>query len=181
MATKRKTLARKTTPRRAAAVAVISPCLWFDDQAEEAARHYVSIFRKAKIVSVNRYPAVGQEVHGRPAGSVMTVDFVLNGVPFTALNGGPLFKFNEAVSLQVLCGTQAEIDYYWEKLRAGGDPSAQACGWLKDKFGVSWQVAPVGIVKLFRDPKSKPAERAFEAMMKMKKIDIGALEAARKG
>ena len=181
MATKRKTPARKTTSRRAAAVAIISPCLWFDDQAEEAARYYVSIFRKAKIVSVNRYPAVGQEVHGRPAGSVMTVDFVLNGVPFTALNGGPLFKFNEAVSLQVLCRTQAEIDYYWEKLGEGGDERARQCGWLKDKFGVSWQVAPAGIVKLFRDPKSKPAERAFAAMMKMKKIDIGALEAARKG
>ena len=100
---------------------------------------------KAKIVSVTRYPAVGQEVHGRTPGSVMTVEFVLNGVPFTALNGGPLFKFNEAVSMQVLCRTQAEIDYYWEKLRAGGDPQSQQCGWLKDRFGLSWQVAPAGI------------------------------------
>jgi predicted 3-demethylubiquinone-9 3-methyltransferase (glyoxalase superfamily) len=181
MATRRKPAPRKKPARRAPAVAVLSPCLWFDDQAEEAARFYVSVFKKAKIVSVNRYPAVGQEIHGRPAGSVMTVDFVLNGLPFTALNGGPLFKFNEAMSLQVLCRTQAEIDYYWEKLGAGGDERAQACGWLKDRFGVSWQVAPLGVVKLFRDPKTKAAERAFAAMMGMKKIDIAALERARKG
>jgi len=181
MATQRKPAARKEPARRAPAVAVLSPCLWFDGQAEEAARFYVSVFRKAKIVSVNRYPGVGQEIHGRPAGSVMTVDFVLNGLPFTALNGGPLFKFNEAISLQVLCRTQAEIDYYWEKLGAGGDPRAQACGWLKDRFGVSWQVAPQGIVKLFKDPKSRPAERAFAAMMNMKKLDIAALARARKG
>ena len=162
MATKRKTPARKKPARRAAPVATLSPCLWFDGQAEEAARFYVSIFKKAKVVSVNRFPAVGQEIHGRPAGSVMTVDFVLNGLPFTALNGGPQFKFNEAVSLQVLCRTQAEIDYYWDKLGAGGDPSARACGWLKDKYGVSWQVA-------------------FAAMMDMKKLDIAALQKARKG
>ena len=181
MAANRKTRAARKPGRRAPAVAVLSPCLWFDDQAEEAARFYVSVFRKAKIVSVNRYPAAGQEVHGRAAGSVMTVDFVLNGLPFTALNGGPLFKFNEAVSLQVLCRTQAEIDYYWTKLSAGGDERAQACGWLKDKFGLSWQVAPLGVVKFFKDPKSKAAERAFVAMMKMKKIDIAALAKARNG
>ena len=181
MATKRKSPARKKPARRSAPVATLSPCLWFDGQAEEAARYYVSIFKKAKIVSVNRFPAVGQEIHGRPAGSVMTVDFVLNGLPFTALNGGPQFKFNEAVSLQVLCRTQAEIDYYWEKLGAGGDPAARACGWLKDKYGVSWQVAPLGIVKFFKDPKSKAAERAFAAMMDMKKLDIAALQKARKG
>jgi predicted 3-demethylubiquinone-9 3-methyltransferase (glyoxalase superfamily) len=181
MATKRKTPARKKPARRAAPVAVVSPCLWFDGQAEEAARFYVSVFKKAKIVSVNRYPGVGQEVHGRPAGSVMTVDFVLNGLPFTALNGGPLFKFNQAISLQVLCRTQAEIDYYWEKLTAGGDDREQACGWLKDRYGVSWQVAPLGVVKMFKDPKSKAAERAFAAMMDMKKLDIAALKRARKG
>jgi predicted 3-demethylubiquinone-9 3-methyltransferase (glyoxalase superfamily) len=180
MATKRKSRARKPA-RRAAPDAVLSPCLWFDGQAEEAARFYVSVFKKAKIVSVNRYPGVGQEVHGRPAGSVMTVDFVLNGLPFTALNGGPLFKFNQAISLQVLCRTQAEIDYYWEKLTAGGDDRAQACGWLKDRFGVSWQVAPLGVVKMFKDPKTKAAERAFAAMMDMKKLDIAALRKARKG
>jgi predicted 3-demethylubiquinone-9 3-methyltransferase (glyoxalase superfamily) len=181
MATKRKTPARKKPARRAAPVAVISPCLWFDHQAEEAARFYVSVFKKAKIVSVNRYPGVGQEAHGRPAGSVMTVDFVLNGLPFTALNGGGAVQFNGAVSLQVLCRTQAEIDYYWEKLSAGGDERAQMCGWLKDKFGVSWQVAPLGVVKMFKDPKTKAAERAFAAMMEMKKLDIAALRKARKG
>ena len=125
--------------------------------------------------------AVGQEIHGRKAGSVMTVEFVLNGLPFIALNGGPLFKFNEAVSLMVLCRTQAEIDYYWEKLGEGGDPSAQACGWLKDQFGLSWQVAPARFATLWKDPKSEGAERAFMAMMKMKKLDIAALDAARKG
>jgi predicted 3-demethylubiquinone-9 3-methyltransferase (glyoxalase superfamily) len=181
MATKRKTPARKKAARPAAAVPTISPCLWFDDQAEEAARFYVSIFKKAKIKAVTRYPAVGQEVHRRPPGSVMTVEFVLNGLVFTALNGGPLFKFNEAVSLQVLCRTQAEIDYYWEKLGAGGDPKAQQCGWLKDKFGLSWQVAPTGMAKMLADPKSKSTERAFAAMMEMKKIDIAALKAAAKG
>ncbi len=183
MATKRKAPARKKAarPTASAAVQTISPCLWFDDQAEEAARLYVSIFKKAKISAVTRYPAVGQEVHGRAPGSVMTVEFVLNGVPFTALNGGPLFKFNEAVSLQVLCRTQAEIDYYWEKLGEGGDPRARQCGWLKDKFGLSWQVAPTGMVKMLGDPKSKSTERAFAAMMQMKKLDIAALKAAAKG
>ena len=181
MATKRKAPARKKAARRAASAApvpVISPCLWYDNQAEEAARFYVSVFKKAKIVSVIRYPAVGQEVHGRAPGSVMVVEFVLNGVPFTALNGGPLFKFNEAVSLQVLCRTQAEIDYHWEKLREGGDPKAQQCGWLKDRFGLSWQVAPTGMAKMLGDPKAKSTERAFAAMMQMKKIDVGALERA---
>ncbi len=183
MATKRKAPARKKAarPTASAAVQTISPCLWFDDQAEEAARLYVSIFKKAKISAITRYPAVGQEVHGRAPGSVMTVEFVLNGVPFTALNGGPLFKFNEAVSLQVLCRTQAEIDYYWEKLGEGGDPRARQCGWLKDKFGLSWQVAPTGMAKMLGDPKSKSTERAFAAMMQMKKIDIAALKAAAKG
>jgi predicted 3-demethylubiquinone-9 3-methyltransferase (glyoxalase superfamily) len=186
MATRRKPPARrKPAPRkparRTAAIATIAPCLWFDGQAEEAARFYVSIFEKSKFVSVSRFPNVGQEVHGRPAGSVMTVDFVLNGVPFTALNGGPLFKFNEAVSLQVLCRTQAQIDHYWEKLSEGGDERAQACGWLKDKFGVSWQISPVQIMKLFKDPKSKATERAFAAMMDMRKLDIAALKKAHKG
>ena len=160
---------------------MISPCLWFDRQAEEAARFYVSIFKKGKIVAVNRYPAVGQEIHGRPAGSVMTVDFIVNGMRFTALNGGPLFKFNESISLQVFCKTQKEIDYYWEKLGAGGDPNARQCGWLKDKFGLSWQIVPEGMAKMLKNPKSKGAERAFAAMMEMKKLDIAQLEAAYKG
>jgi predicted 3-demethylubiquinone-9 3-methyltransferase (glyoxalase superfamily) len=182
MATKRKVPARKKAAARpAAAMPTISPCLWFDNQAEEAARFYVSVFKKARIVTVNRYPAVGQEIHGRSPGSVMTVDFVLNGVPFTALNGGPIFKFNEAISLQVLCRTQKEIDYYWEKLGAGGDPNARQCGWLKDRYGLSWQVAPEGMARMLRNPKAKGAERAFAAMMQMKKLDIAALEAAFEG
>jgi predicted 3-demethylubiquinone-9 3-methyltransferase (glyoxalase superfamily) len=181
MATKRKSPARRKRSRRIATVQPISPCLWFDDRAEEAARFYVSVFAKAKIVSVTRYPPVGEEVHGRAPGSVLTVDFVLNGVPFTALNGGPLFKFNEAVSLQVLCRTQEEIDYYWEKLGAGGDERARQCGWLKDRFGLSWQVAPVGMAKMLKDPKSKATQRMFAALMEMKKLDIAALEAAYRG
>ena len=177
MATKRK--AKKPSSR--SGIQVISPCLWFDSQAEEAARYYVSIFKKGKIVSVTRYPAVGQEIHRREPGSVMTVEFVLNGLPFLALNGGPLFKFNEAVSLQVMCRTQKEIDYYWEKLGEGGDPNARQCGWLKDKYGLSWQVVPEAMARMMKDPKSKRAERAFAAMMQMKKLDIAALEAAYSG
>ena len=160
---------------------LISPCLWFDNEAEEAARFYVSIFKKGKIKTINRYPAVGQEVHGREPGSVMTVEFVLNGLPFLALNGGPLFKFNEAISLIVTCRTQKEIDYYWEKLGEGGDPKARQCGWLKDKYGLSWQVAPEGMDRMFKNPKSKATERAFAAMMEMKKLDIAALDKAFKG
>jgi len=178
MAAKRKSAkAKKAT----ANVQVISPCLWFDSQAEEAAKFYVSIFKKGKITSMTRYPGVGQEIHGRAPGSVMTVDFVLNGVRFTALNGGPVFRFNEAISLQVLCKTQKEIDYYWDRLGEGGDPNARQCGWLKDKFGLSWQVAPVGMAKMFKNPSSRNTERAFAAMMQMKKLDIAALEAAFKG
>src|ERR1700704_2423609 len=128
-----------------------TPCFWFDDQAEEAAKYYMGIFKNSKIVAITRYPAAGFEVHHRPAGSVMTVVFELDGQTFTALNGGPLFKFNEAISLMVNCDTQEEIDDYWEKLSAGGDPTAQQCGWLKDRFGLSWQVAPRDMDKLFKD------------------------------
>ena len=170
---------RKTRP--AATPAVISPCLWFDGQAEEAARFYVSVFKKSKLGRITRYPDVGREIHGHAPGDVMTVEFVLNGLPFVALNGGPQFKFSEAISMQVLCRTQAEIDYYWEKLGEGGDPNAQACGWLKDRFGLSWQVSPAGWSKMYADPKSKATERAFGAMIKMKKLDIAALKAAAKG
>ena len=188
MATKRKAPARKSSPRTAQRgndpgpnLQPIHPCLWFDNEAEDAAKFYVSVFKKARILTVNRYPAVGQEVHGRAPGSVMVVEFTVNGLTFTALNGGPLFKFNEAVSLQVLCKTQKEIDYYWDKLGDGGDPNARQCGWLKDKFGLSWQVAPVGMAKMLKNPSSKNTERAFAAMMQMKKLDIAALEAAFKG
>jgi predicted 3-demethylubiquinone-9 3-methyltransferase (glyoxalase superfamily) len=120
----------------------ITPCLWFDDQAEEAVKFYTSVFRNSRVGNVTRYGTAGYDQHKRPPGSVMTVDFELDGQAFTALNGGPVFKFNEAISLQVNCETQEEIDYYWDKLSEGGDEEAQQCGWLKDKYGVSWQVVP---------------------------------------
>ena len=154
----------------------ITPCLWFADQAEEAARYYVGIFDNSRITALTRYGSEGFEVHGRPAGSVMTVDFELNGNPFTALNGGPVFTFNEAVSLQVFCETQNEIDYFWGKLTAGGDPKAQQCGWLKDRYGLSWQVVPSGMEEMLADPESPGARRAMAAMLQMKKIDMDALQ-----
>jgi predicted 3-demethylubiquinone-9 3-methyltransferase (glyoxalase superfamily) len=156
----------------------IAPCLWFDHEAEEAATFYVSVFKNSKIVSVARYGKAGQEIHRRPPGSVMTVAFELDGQPFTALNGGPMFKFNEAVSLQVNCDTQAEVDYYWEKLSSGGDPRAQQCGWLKDKYGLSWQIVPKVVPELLKDQESEKGQRAMEAMLRMKKIDIRELEHA---
>lgn len=159
----------------------ITPCLWFADEAEEAARFYIGIFKHSRIKTVTRYGPAGVEVHGRPDGSVMTVDFELDGAPFTALNGGPHFKFNEAISLQVHCETQEEVDYYWDKLSAGGDPKAQQCGWLKDRYGLSWQVVPSGMEEMFSDEKSPGARRAMEAMLKMKKLDIAALRRAYEG
>jgi predicted 3-demethylubiquinone-9 3-methyltransferase (glyoxalase superfamily) len=159
----------------------ISPCLWFDDQAEEAARFYSGIFKNSRIVTVTRYGEAGHEVHGRPAGTVMTVAFELEGQAFTALNGGPVFKFNEAISFQVYCETQAEVDYYWEKLSAGGDKKAQQCGWLKDKYGASWQVVPRVLVEMISDPDAKKSGNAMEAMLKMKKIDIEELKRAYAG
>ncbi len=159
----------------------IAPCLWFDNQAEEAARYYVSIFKNSKITHVARYGEAGKEQHGRPKGSVMTVAFELDGQSFTALNGGPLFKFNEAISLQIFCEDQRETDYYWEKLTAGGDPRAQQCGWLKDKFGVSWQVVPIPLVEKIGEHETAESGRMFEAMMSMKKLDIAALERAYRG
>ena len=154
----------------------IAPCLWFDSQAEEAAKFYVSVFKNSRIVSVARYGKAGQETHHRPPGSVMTVGFELDGQSFTALNGGPVFTFNEAVSLQISCETQEEIDYYWDKLSSGGDPRAQQCGWLKDKYGLSWQVVPTVLPELLKDHDSARAARAMEAMLRMKKIDIGELQ-----
>ena len=159
----------------------ISPCLWFADQAEEAAGFYTGIFRNSRIVAVTRYSSAGVEIHHRPAGSVMTVVFELDGLAFTALNGGPIFTFNEAVSLQVECEDQREIDYYWERLTAGGDPKAQQCGWLKDRFGLSWQVVPKGMEEMMSDPESPGAKRAMTAMLQMKKIDLGALQRAYEG
>jgi predicted 3-demethylubiquinone-9 3-methyltransferase (glyoxalase superfamily) len=156
----------------------IVPCLWFDHQAEEAAKFYVSVFKNSKITTVSRYTAAGQEIHGKPPGSVMVVAFELDGQTFTALNGGPDFKFNEAISLQVYCDTQQEIDNYWEKLSKGGDPKAQQCGWLKDKYGLSWQVVPKLLDELLADHESPRAQRAMTAMLGMKKIDIAELERA---
>src|SRR5919201_4781644 len=132
----------------------IAPCLWFDHQAEEAARFYTGVFKNSRIVAISKYGEAGFEIHRRPAGSVMTVAFELEGQAFTALNGGPAFKFNEAVSLQINCSNQEEVDYYWEKLSAGGDPKAQACGWLKDKYGLSWQVTPTVLLDLIKDQES---------------------------
>ncbi|MFP5285133.1 MAG: VOC family protein [Thermoanaerobaculia bacterium] len=159
----------------------IAPCLWFDDQAEEAARFYVSVFKSSRIVNISRYGEAGHEIHGRPAGSVMTVELELDGHSFTALNGGPQFKFNEAVSFQINCETQEEIDYYWEKLSEGGDPKAQVCGWLKDKFGLSWQVVPTLLAELVKDPDSQKGQRAFQAMLGMKKLDLAELKRAYEG
>lgn len=156
----------------------IGICLWFDNEAEEAARFYTGIFKNSKITKVTRYSSAGYETHKRPAGSVMTVSFELDGQQFTALNGGPLFKFNEAVSLEIYCKNQEEIDYYWEKLTPGGDPNAQVCGWLKDKYGVSWQVTPKDILKLYDDEQSPGAQAAFETMLTMKKIDWPAIQRA---
>ena len=156
----------------------ITPCLWFDHQAEEAANYYVGIFPNSRITATTRYPSAGQEIHQQQAGSVMVVAFELDGHTFTALNGGPLFTFNEAVSLQVNCDSQKEIDYYWDKLGAGGDPKAQQCGWLKDRYGLSWQVVPRGMEEMLKAPESAGANRAMGAMMKMKKIDLAALERA---
>lgn len=159
-------------------MARISPCLWFDDQAEQAAEFYTGIFPNSKITSISRYSEAGTEIHGRQAGSVMAVAFELDGQPFSALNGGPLFTFNEAISLQVECETQQEVDYYWGRLSAGGDPAAQQCGWLKDKYGLSWQIVPRVLYELLRDHDSEQTQRTMSAMLHMKKLDIAALEAA---
>ena len=159
----------------------IRPCLWFDDQAEEAANYYVGIFKNSKINEITHYSEVGQEFHRKEPGSVMTVEFELDGLGFTTLNGGPNFQFNEAVSLQVDCKDQEEVDYFWEKLSLGGDEKAQQCGWLKDKYGVSWQVVPTILPELVNDPDSEKSRRAMQAMFQMKKIDIATLERAYEG
>ena len=159
----------------------ITPFLWFDHQAEPAAKFYTGIFPNSRIVQVARYGAAGQDVHGRAPGSVMTVEFELDGQRFTALNGGPLFKFNESISFVVHCATQKDVDYYWDKLGAGGDPKARQCGWLKDKFGLSWQVVPTEMLAMLDDPGSPKSQRAFKAMMGMKKLDLEALRRAYAG
>ena len=156
----------------------ITPCLWFDDQAQEAAEFYTSIFKNSRIGHISRYGEAGREVHGKAPGTVLTVAFELDGQSFTALNGGPIFKFNEALSLQVNCETQEEVDYYWRRLSEGGNEGAQQCGWLKDKYGVSWQVVPTILVELIADPDPEKSGRAMTAMLQMKKLDIAKLKRA---
>jgi len=164
-----------------AGVKPITPCLWFDNQAEEAARYYTGIFKNSKIGRISRYGEAGKEVHGQKAGTVMTIEFELNGQPFTALNGGPIFKFNEAISFQIMCQTQEEIDHYWNKLSEGGDKNAQQCGWLKDKYGLSWQVVPTVLAEMMSNPDKEKAGRAMEALLQMKKLDIAELKRAFEG
>jgi predicted 3-demethylubiquinone-9 3-methyltransferase (glyoxalase superfamily) len=159
----------------------ITPCLWFDDQAEEAARFYTGIFKNSRIGKISRYGEAGHEVHGRPAGSVMVVEFEIDGQTFHALNGGPHFKFTEAISLEVGCDTQEEVDYYWEKLSEGGDERSQQCGWLKDRYGLSWQIVPTILSAMVSDPDREKSARAMEAMLRMKKLDIAELKRAYAG
>ena len=156
----------------------ITPCLWFDNQAEEAANFYTSIFKNSKIGNISRYGKEGYEIHGREAGTVLTVDFELEGQRFTGLNGGSVFKFNEAISFVVQCETQKEVDHYWEKLSEGGDEKAQQCGWLKDKYGVSWQVVPVVLGEMMQNKDSEKSDRVMKALLQMKKIDIESLKKA---
>jgi len=156
----------------------ITPCLWFDHNAEEAVNHYLTIFKNSRIVGVTRYGEAGHEIHGRPAGTVMTVAFELDGQRFTALNGGPHFKFNEAVSFQVNCETQKEVDYYWENLSQGGDEKAQQCGWVKDKFGLSWQIVPTALQEMLQDPDGEKSNRVLEVLLTMKKLDVAELRRA---
>jgi predicted 3-demethylubiquinone-9 3-methyltransferase (glyoxalase superfamily) len=156
----------------------ITPCLWFDHQAEIAAQFYTSVFPNSRIVNIARFVGAGQDIHGMPEGSVMTVSFELDGQPFTALNGGPIFKFNEAISLQVGCDTQAQLDQLWQQLAEGGDPAAQQCGWLKDRFGLSWQIVPRALLAMLTDRDTARAARVTQAMLQMKKFDIAKLTQA---
>jgi predicted 3-demethylubiquinone-9 3-methyltransferase (glyoxalase superfamily) len=156
----------------------ITPFLWFDTQAEQAAQYYTAIFKKSKVTSVSRYGEAGSKAARRPKNSVMTVAFQIEGQPFVAINGGPIFKFNESISFVVNCKTQKEIDYYWNKLSKGGDPECQQCGWLKDKFGVSWQVVPDQMEKWMKNPVT--AEKIMAAVLQMKKINLSTLQKATK-
>jgi predicted 3-demethylubiquinone-9 3-methyltransferase (glyoxalase superfamily) len=153
----------------------IIPSLWFDTEAEEAANFYVSVFKNARVVDVTHYTEAGP----REAGMVLTVEFELDGQRFVGINGGPQFTFDEAVSFQITCEDQAEIDYYWERLTDGGEESQ--CGWLKDRYGLSWQVVPKGMAEVFADPDPEKARRAMEAMLQMRKIDFAAIRAAADG
>ena len=155
----------------------ITPFLWFDHQAEEAAKFYTSIFKNSKVGRIFRYNEQAGEKTGRPAGSVLTVEFEIEGQKFVALNGGPLFKFNESISFVVNCDSQEEVDYFWEKLTADGGKES-ACGWLKDKFGLSWQVVPTVLIDMLHHDDSEKSEQVMEAMLQMKKIDIKTLKEA---
>jgi predicted 3-demethylubiquinone-9 3-methyltransferase (glyoxalase superfamily) len=158
----------------------VTPMLWFASEAEEAARYYTGIFKNSGIKKITHYTEAGKDAHGRPPGSVMTVEFQLEGQNFTALNGGKQkFSFNEAISFVINCQTQVEIDHYWDRLTSGGQPSA--CGWLKDRYGLSWQVTPAIIAELIGDSDTAAAGRVMEAMLKMKKLDIAALKHAHAG
>ena len=157
----------------------ITPFLWFDDKAEEAANFYVSLFKNSGISAITRYDESSAAVSGRQKGSVMTVEFHLEGQDFTALNGGPIFKFNESVSFVVNCETQEEVDRFWEKLSAGGQTSQ--CGWLKDKYGLSWQVVPTILNELIQDKDPEKSKRVMQAMLKMTKLDIRTLQQAYEG
>lgn len=156
----------------------ITPCLWFDHQAEEAARFYTSIFSNSGIGRITRYGKEGHEIHGQAEGTVLTVEFELDGQPFTAMNGGPLFKFNEAVSFQVHCDTQEELDHFWDRLSEGGDQAAQQCGWLKDRYGVSWQIVPTVLPALLQSGNAARSDRVIKALLQMKKLDIRGLQQA---
>jgi predicted 3-demethylubiquinone-9 3-methyltransferase (glyoxalase superfamily) len=155
----------------------ITPFLWFDDQAEDAVKFYTSLFKNSKIGRILRYTEEAAENAERPVGSVLTIEFEIEGQKFVALNGGPLFKFNESVSFVVNCDTQEEVDYFWEKLTADGGEESQ-CGWVKDKFGLSWQVTPTVLIDMLHDKDPEKAERVMKAMLQMQKIEIPKLKAA---
>jgi predicted 3-demethylubiquinone-9 3-methyltransferase (glyoxalase superfamily) len=159
----------------------ISPNLWFDDEAEQAVDFYLSIFKNSSRGKIGYYNKEGKEIHGKPAGSILTIEFIIEGQHFLALNGGPDFTFSEAISFVVSCSTQEEINYYWEKLSEGGDKAAQQCGWLKDRFGVSWQISAVILEDMFLDANAERSERAMKAMLGMKKLIIADLQKAYNG
>ena len=157
----------------------ITPCLWFDTQAEEAANFYVSIFRNSRLARISRYGKEGFEIHGKKPGSVMAVEFEIEGQTIVALNGGPHFKFNEAISFQVHCETQEEVDYFWNRLTKDGEEGS--CGWLKDKYGLSWQIVPTVLPEMLEDANSEKAQRVTKAFLQMKKFDIEELKRAYEG
>ena len=164
-----------------AVIQKITPCLCFDSQAEDAAKFYVSVFPNSAVGAVTRYGKEGFEVHVRPEGSLLTVSFRLEGQEFTALNGGPHFKFSEAISFVVRCETQTEVDHYWDKLGEGGDERARQCGWLKDKYGVSWQIVPAALFEMMSGTDGIKSGRVMRAMLQMKKLDLPALRQAYEG